>query len=210
MSDGAGQRHLRPVRPLERDQSKCAGEDDRRDDVHAGDLLTTTASPGRVPEGSARAEIRGTTHARPPSGGSHPLWNGWLTGFRTRRTVATLSRRRRCGVTMILHETLPLALEQPGASAGEGLSVRLSARPRMLRLRRHFPRSTGRPYLAARAGGGRAGDRSRNGSSPSARGSSSMTATAARSVSSSESKDRDRMRRPPCSSRSPAGWFRRR
>jgi hypothetical protein len=44
---------------------------------------------------------------------------------------------------MILHETLPLALELPGAPAGEGPSIRLSARPRMLRLRRHFPRSTG-------------------------------------------------------------------
>jgi hypothetical protein len=46
-------------------------------------------------------------------------------------------------MTMILHETLPLALEQPGACAGVGPSIRLSARPRMLRLRRHFPRSTG-------------------------------------------------------------------
>lgn len=44
---------------------------------------------------------------------------------------------------LILHETLPLALEQPGVFASDGLSVRLSARPRMLRLRRHFPRSTG-------------------------------------------------------------------
>ena len=44
---------------------------------------------------------------------------------------------------MILHETLPLALEQPGAPAGEAPSIRLSARPRMLRFRRHFPRSTG-------------------------------------------------------------------
>lgn len=44
---------------------------------------------------------------------------------------------------MILHETLPLALELPGANAGDGPSVRLSARPRMLRFRREFPRSTG-------------------------------------------------------------------
>jgi len=44
---------------------------------------------------------------------------------------------------MILHETLPLALEQPGAHAGDGPSIRLSARPRMLRFRRDFPRSSG-------------------------------------------------------------------
>ena len=44
---------------------------------------------------------------------------------------------------MILHETLPLALELPGAHAGDGPSIRLSARPRTLRFRRHFPRSTG-------------------------------------------------------------------
>jgi hypothetical protein len=44
---------------------------------------------------------------------------------------------------MILHETLPLALELPGTQAGDGPSVRLSARPRRLRLRRDFPRSTG-------------------------------------------------------------------
>ena len=49
---------------------------------------------------------------------------------------------------MILHETLPLALEQPSASAGEGPTIRLSARPRMIRFRRHFPRSTdGRTWL---------------------------------------------------------------
>ncbi len=44
---------------------------------------------------------------------------------------------------MILHETLPLALELPSAHAGDGPSIRLSARPRMLRFRRDFPRSTG-------------------------------------------------------------------
>lgn len=44
---------------------------------------------------------------------------------------------------MILHETLPLALELPGAHAGDGPSIRLSARSRTLRFRRHFPRSTG-------------------------------------------------------------------
>ena len=44
---------------------------------------------------------------------------------------------------MILHETLPLALEQPSVYAGDGPSIRLWARPRMIRLRRHFPRSTG-------------------------------------------------------------------
>jgi hypothetical protein len=44
---------------------------------------------------------------------------------------------------MILHETLPLALEQPSVYAGAGPSIRLSARPRMIRFRRHFPTSTG-------------------------------------------------------------------
>jgi hypothetical protein len=44
---------------------------------------------------------------------------------------------------MILHESLPLALEQPSVYAGDGPSIRLSARPRMLRFRRDFPRSTG-------------------------------------------------------------------
>jgi hypothetical protein len=44
---------------------------------------------------------------------------------------------------MILHETLPLALAQPSAPLGEGPSVRLSARPRVLRLRRELPSSTG-------------------------------------------------------------------
>ena len=44
---------------------------------------------------------------------------------------------------MILHETLPLALEQPSVYAGGGPSVRLSSRPRMIRFRRQFPRSTG-------------------------------------------------------------------
>lgn len=44
---------------------------------------------------------------------------------------------------MILHETLPLALELPGAYAGDGPSIRLSARPRVVRLRRHFPCSSG-------------------------------------------------------------------
>jgi hypothetical protein len=38
------------VGPLESDQSKRAGKDDRRDDVHADDLLPTTTSPGRLPE----------------------------------------------------------------------------------------------------------------------------------------------------------------
>lgn len=54
----------------------------------------------------------------------------------------------RRGVTMILHETLPLALEQPGADAADGPSIRLSARPRLLRFRRHFPRAAaGRTWL---------------------------------------------------------------
>jgi hypothetical protein len=44
---------------------------------------------------------------------------------------------------MIRHETLPLALEQPGDHAGDGPSIRLSARPRTLRFRRDFPKSTG-------------------------------------------------------------------
>jgi hypothetical protein len=44
---------------------------------------------------------------------------------------------------MILHETLPLALGLPGADAGEGPSIRLSARPRMLRFRRDVARSIG-------------------------------------------------------------------
>lgn len=44
---------------------------------------------------------------------------------------------------MILHETLPLALELPGAHAGDGPSVRLSARPRRLRFRRVFSGSIG-------------------------------------------------------------------
>jgi hypothetical protein len=45
---------------------------------------------------------------------------------------------------LIVHETLPLALEQPGVFAREGPTVRLSARPRMLRFRRHLPIATGR------------------------------------------------------------------
>lgn len=44
---------------------------------------------------------------------------------------------------LILHETLPLALEQPGVFASDGLSVRLSARLRMLRFRRNFPITSG-------------------------------------------------------------------
>jgi hypothetical protein len=44
---------------------------------------------------------------------------------------------------MILHETFPLALAQPSAPSGEPPSVRLSARPRVLRLRRELPSSTG-------------------------------------------------------------------
>ena len=43
---------------------------------------------------------------------------------------------------MILHETLPLALAQPTAPEG-GPSVRLSARPCSLRLRREHPASAG-------------------------------------------------------------------
>jgi hypothetical protein len=44
---------------------------------------------------------------------------------------------------MILRGTLPLPLEQPSVHTGDGPSIRLSARPRTIRLRRHFPRSTG-------------------------------------------------------------------
>jgi hypothetical protein len=39
---------------------------------------------------------------------------------------------------MVLYETLPLALAQATAPGGEGPVVRLSARPRVLRLRREF------------------------------------------------------------------------
>jgi hypothetical protein len=45
------------VRPLESDESERAGKDDRRDDVHADDLLPTTTSAGRLPE--VRAEGHG-------------------------------------------------------------------------------------------------------------------------------------------------------
>jgi hypothetical protein len=44
---------------------------------------------------------------------------------------------------MILHETFPLALELPGAHPGDGPSIRLSARPRTLRLRREVSGATG-------------------------------------------------------------------
>ena len=44
---------------------------------------------------------------------------------------------------MIWHETLPLALEQPGAHAGDGPSIRLSGRLRTLRFRRDVPGSSG-------------------------------------------------------------------
>jgi hypothetical protein len=43
---------------------------------------------------------------------------------------------------VILHETLPLALAQAPAASGEGPSLRLSARPRLLRLRRELPSSS--------------------------------------------------------------------
>lgn len=49
---------------------------------------------------------------------------------------------------MVLHETLPLALAQPTAPSSEGPIVRLSARPRALRLRRELPSSaSGRAWL---------------------------------------------------------------
>jgi hypothetical protein len=49
---------------------------------------------------------------------------------------------------MVLHETLPLALARPTASSSEGPIVRLSARPRALRLRRELPSSaSGRAWL---------------------------------------------------------------
>ena len=44
---------------------------------------------------------------------------------------------------MVLHETLPLALAQATAPEGEGPVVRLSARPRVLRLRRELTLPTG-------------------------------------------------------------------
>jgi hypothetical protein len=49
---------------------------------------------------------------------------------------------------MVLYETLPLALAQPAASSHEGPIVRLSGRPRALRLRRELPSSaSGRAWL---------------------------------------------------------------
>lgn len=49
---------------------------------------------------------------------------------------------------MILHEILPLALAQPSVSADDRPSVRLSARPRVLRLRRDLTVSeSGRAWL---------------------------------------------------------------
>jgi hypothetical protein len=49
---------------------------------------------------------------------------------------------------MVLHETLPLALAQPAAPSSEGPTVRLTARPRALRLRRELPSSaSGRTWL---------------------------------------------------------------
>ncbi len=49
---------------------------------------------------------------------------------------------------MVLHETLSLALPQPTAASSEGPIVRLSARPRALRLRREVPSSaSGRAWL---------------------------------------------------------------
>jgi hypothetical protein len=44
---------------------------------------------------------------------------------------------------VILHETLRLALPEPNGHSGTGPSVRLSARPRSLRLRRELPSSSG-------------------------------------------------------------------
>jgi hypothetical protein len=43
---------------------------------------------------------------------------------------------------VILHETLPLALAELAVPPGKGPSVRLSARPRLLRLRRELPSSS--------------------------------------------------------------------
>jgi hypothetical protein len=49
---------------------------------------------------------------------------------------------------MVLHETLPLALAQPATPSCQGPTVRLSARPRALRLRRELPSSaSGRTWL---------------------------------------------------------------
>jgi hypothetical protein len=39
-----------PVRSPKSDESKRAGKDDRRDDVHADDLLPTTTSPASLPD----------------------------------------------------------------------------------------------------------------------------------------------------------------
>jgi hypothetical protein len=44
---------------------------------------------------------------------------------------------------VILHETFPLALAEHAVPPGEGPSLRLSARPRSLRLRRALPSSAG-------------------------------------------------------------------
>jgi len=44
---------------------------------------------------------------------------------------------------VILHETFPLALAVPAVPPGKGPSLRLSARPRSLRLRRALPSSAG-------------------------------------------------------------------
>jgi hypothetical protein len=44
--------------------------------------------------------------------------------------------------TMLLHETLPLALAGPTGPGGESPRVRLSARPRVVRLRRVLPSAT--------------------------------------------------------------------
>ncbi len=73
--------------------------------------------------------------------------DGWLTGYRLARLLDTL-RGGLAVEPMILHEILPLTLAQPAASAGDGSSVRLSARPRSLRLRRELTSSeSGRTWL---------------------------------------------------------------
>jgi hypothetical protein len=48
---------------------------------------------------------------------------------------------------VILHETLALALAQTPETAGDGPSVRLSARPHVVRLRRELPSSSERVWL---------------------------------------------------------------
>jgi hypothetical protein len=75
---------------------------------------------------------------------AHPYPIGWLYGFRRSRDVARLSRRSRTPVgSVILHETLPLALLEPADPSATGPSVLLSARPCSLRLRRELPSSSG-------------------------------------------------------------------